>query len=145
MYVKTLTFPTVNSAAGPLGESSYTLRRFPGAVANTASFICPQLQAIVASLAGTSVPSRPGNGTNLIFLSRSEACNLARLCMIPGPGQMSQPSVHQKIWAGSTVLPGNHTLALLAKEPRLHLLLSLRVRNIQEIQKSCKEEKRISC
>lgn len=40
-------------------------------------------------VAGTKVQSRAGNGVNLIFLSTSEACNLACMCMMLEPSQMS--------------------------------------------------------
>lgn len=40
-------------------------------------------------IARTRVQSRAGNGVNLIFLSRSEACNLACMCMMLEPSQMS--------------------------------------------------------
>lgn len=80
-------------------------------MARAPKLICPQLSGNCGIGSATRVLSRPGKGVNLILLSRSEACNLARVCMMLGPSQMSSPSVHLKSWAGSTVLSGNRNLA----------------------------------
>lgn len=121
-------------------ESSYAFTHFPGANGARSQAHLSSASGSRGIGSGTRVPSRPGKGVNLILLSRSEACNLARVCMTLGPSQMSSPSVHPKSWASSTVLSGNRNLAR-TRIPALVAAFSLCQKYLRDSEKLKGREK----